>query len=181
MTFTLTWAGVPYVISLSANYITMSGLIDEITDQLVGSDLVADSDAGRLVIREFESPFTGNSITYSILPVSLFGASPTIVAGTASTGGSPAVIPSIRLAVGSAVGAPFAGIPVGQQRLSLGLSGYQYRITDIREGANKQVISSQADSLIKISRIWADFFPQTHRISLFRLFFHHFWRYFRFY
>ncbi|MGQ5751081.1 hypothetical protein ACUNI5_27800, partial [Serratia sp. IR-2025] len=27
-----------------------------------------------------------------------------------------------------------------------------------REGANKQVISSQADSLIKISRIWADFF-----------------------
>lgn len=33
---------------------------------------------------------------------------------------------------------------------------YLYRI---REGANKQVISSQADSLIKISRIWADFFP----------------------
>ena len=28
-----------------------------------------------------------------------------------------------------------------------------------REGANKQVISSQADSLIKISRNWADFFP----------------------
>ena len=31
--------------------------------------------------------------------------------------------------------------------------------TCTREGANKQVISSQADSLIKISRIWADFFP----------------------
>nr|AUF80621.1 Hypothetical protein [Raoultella ornithinolytica] len=29
-----------------------------------------------------------------------------------------------------------------------------------REGANKQVISSQADSLIKISRIWADFFSR---------------------
>ncbi len=29
----------------------------------------------------------------------------------------------------------------------------------VMEGANKQVISSQADSLIKISRIWADFFP----------------------
>ncbi|SQD10832.1 Arsenic efflux pump protein [Citrobacter freundii] len=29
----------------------------------------------------------------------------------------------------------------------------------IMEGANKQVMSSQADSLIKISRIWADFFP----------------------
>ncbi|WP_407267525.1 recombinase family protein [Klebsiella quasipneumoniae] len=42
---------------------------------------------------------------------------------------------------------------------------------DTREGANKQVISSQADSLIKISRIWADFFPANNRISLFRLFF----------
>ena len=31
--------------------------------------------------------------------------------------------------------------------------------TAFREGANKQVISSQVDSLIKISRIWADFFP----------------------
>ncbi len=31
--------------------------------------------------------------------------------------------------------------------------------TPPKEGANKQVISSQADSLIKISRIWADFFP----------------------
>ena len=34
------------------------------------------------------------------------------------------------------------------------------RVLDLaKEGANKQVISSQADSLIKISRIWADFFP----------------------
>ncbi|MFX3006586.1 hypothetical protein V6170_26335, partial [Klebsiella pneumoniae] len=33
------------------------------------------------------------------------------------------------------------------------------KCSGIREGANKQVISSQADSLIKISRIWADFFP----------------------
>ena len=32
-------------------------------------------------------------------------------------------------------------------------------VNTAREGANKQVISSQADSLIKISRIWADFFP----------------------
>nr|WP_250264815.1 hypothetical protein [Escherichia coli] len=31
-----------------------------------------------------------------------------------------------------------------------------------KEGANKQVISSQADSLIKISRIWADFFSRKH-------------------
>ncbi|WP_410054697.1 transcriptional regulator, partial [Klebsiella pneumoniae] len=32
-----------------------------------------------------------------------------------------------------------------------------YGFSPSREGANKQVISSQADSLIKISRIWADF------------------------
>ncbi|HHF8232878.1 TPA: hypothetical protein ACPTX6_005489, partial [Klebsiella pneumoniae] len=46
-----------------------------------------------------------------------------------------------------------------------------FRVSPFREGANKQVISSQADSLIKISRIWADFFPANNRISLFRLFF----------
>ncbi|MGU2648257.1 helix-turn-helix transcriptional regulator [Escherichia coli] len=32
-------------------------------------------------------------------------------------------------------------------------------LNKLKEGANKQVISSQVDSLIKISRIWADFFP----------------------
>ncbi|WGB08630.1 pseudouridine-5'-phosphate glycosidase [Escherichia coli] len=32
-------------------------------------------------------------------------------------------------------------------------------LANTKEGANKQVISSQVDSLIKISRIWADFFP----------------------
>ncbi|MCK3591296.1 hypothetical protein MZI14_13585, partial [Escherichia coli] len=31
--------------------------------------------------------------------------------------------------------------------------------SSFKEGANKQVISSQVDSLIKISRIWANFFP----------------------
>ncbi|WP_258963347.1 Arm DNA-binding domain-containing protein, partial [Klebsiella pneumoniae] len=34
-----------------------------------------------------------------------------------------------------------------------------HHLKSAKEGANKQVISSQADSLIKISRIWADFFP----------------------
>lgn len=37
--------------------------------------------------------------------------------------------------------------------------GQTVAINPSKEGANKQVISSQADSLIKISRIWADFFP----------------------
>ncbi|MFU8574274.1 hypothetical protein ACNAST_22600, partial [Klebsiella pneumoniae] len=49
--------------------------------------------------------------------------------------------------------------------LSLRDIGDKYGVTEgairkrAKEGANKQVISSQADSLIKISRIWADFFP----------------------
>ena len=34
-----------------------------------------------------------------------------------------------------------------------------FSVDSTKEGANKQVISSQVDSLIKISRIWADFFP----------------------
>ena len=39
------------------------------------------------------------------------------------------------------------------------LMSAQHSRSRFLEGANKQVISSQADSLIKISRIWADFFP----------------------
>ncbi len=63
------------------------------------------------------------------------------------------------------------GVIVDIRRKS-GIAGSYYFIVTMRdeqnktdkrltfkEGANKQVISSQADSLIKISRIWADFFP----------------------
>ncbi|BBR06712.1 hypothetical protein WP3S18C02_39820 [Klebsiella quasipneumoniae] len=41
----------------------------------------------------------------------------------------------------------------------LGIKADVASVDFAKEGANKQVISSQADSLIKISRIWADFFP----------------------
>ncbi|KDJ32850.1 hypothetical protein SK80_04652 [Escherichia coli] len=44
-------------------------------------------------------------------------------------------------------------------RMNMMISYQELVRTFLREGANKQVISSQADSLIKISRIWADFFP----------------------
>ncbi|WP_219828146.1 hypothetical protein, partial [Klebsiella pneumoniae] len=44
------------------------------------------------------------------------------------------------------------------QIISIYLTGSGMAIIS-RESANKQVMSSQADSLIKISRIWADFFP----------------------
>ncbi|MEH4221485.1 hypothetical protein POX83_27245, partial [Klebsiella aerogenes] len=43
-----------------------------------------------------------------------------------------------------------------RQELSRTLRGFNNGGNWPREGANKQVISSQADSLIKISRIWAD-------------------------
>ncbi len=46
-----------------------------------------------------------------------------------------------------------------QRKNSKNNRNYLIKCTCPREGANKQVISSQADSLIKISRIWADFFP----------------------
>ncbi|MDN6915169.1 hypothetical protein EXW77_29280 [Klebsiella pneumoniae] len=44
-------------------------------------------------------------------------------------------------------------------RMNMMISYQELVRTFPRESANKQVISSQADSLIKISRIWADFFP----------------------
>ncbi|MDF3635402.1 biotin/lipoyl-binding protein, partial [Enterobacter hormaechei] len=47
----------------------------------------------------------------------------------------------------------------GQLLFTIDDSDYTILAEESREGANKQVISSQADSLIKISRIWADFFP----------------------
>ena len=50
------------------------------------------------------------------------------------------------------------GIALGATRIIYPADAKQTAVW-IREGANKQVISSQADSLIKISRIWADFFP----------------------
>ncbi len=48
---------------------------------------------------------------------------------------------------------------IGFVKETVWLMNYSLYVGLAREGANKQVISSQADSLIKISRIWADFFP----------------------
>ncbi|HBB7495289.1 TPA: hypothetical protein KCH25_003220 [Escherichia coli] len=56
----------------------------------------------------------------------------------------------------------FGGVMSGMVMPNLGAFvgwGLMAAIFIPKEGANKQVISSQADSLIKISRIWADFFP----------------------
>ncbi|MBT1909007.1 hypothetical protein KKZ80_23525, partial [Enterobacter kobei] len=52
-----------------------------------------------------------------------------------------------------------AGVLLGPTFFPGIMSLFSFQTSLFREGANKQVISSQADSLIKISRIWADFFP----------------------
>jgi len=127
--FTLTWAGASYVISLTANYVTITGLADEISEQLTGSGLKASANNVLLSIGEIESPYSGNSIGYSNLPVVLFGDSPMTIAGVASTGGSPAVLPNITLSYDNGVG--FSGLPTGPQRVALSARGKQYRITAI--------------------------------------------------
>ncbi len=55
--------------------------------------------------------------------------------------------------------ATFISMNSGLRRVKNQIAKRLTESTTSREGANKQVISSQADSLIKISRIWADFFP----------------------
>ena len=54
---------------------------------------------------------------------------------------------------------PSYGIVTGVNYITIQNDTGYNTVGTVREGANKQVISSQADSLIKISRIWADFFP----------------------
>ncbi len=130
-TFTITWKTVTYTISLTSNYVTMSGLINAITSQLGSSGLRARDNSGRVVIDEQSSPFAGGSISHSVLPVSVFGSAPVDTAGVKSTGGTAAVPASIRLAYDSANGTKFAGIPVGAQRLTLYPTEYSYKITAI--------------------------------------------------
>ena len=128
-TFSITWKNCTWSVSLSANYVTMSGLVSAITSQLNGSGLVANDKSGRIVISEDSSPFAGGAITFSSLPVVAFGSAPVSVAGVASSGGTAAKLASLRLSYPG--GAPFAGLPAGQQRFSLTPSAYQYQITAI--------------------------------------------------
>lgn len=129
VSFTLSWIGVSYVISLSANYITMEGLTGEITDQLTGTGLVCVDESGKVKITERSSPWSGNSISYTVLPSSVFGGSPVVISGEPSTGGSPAVDAHIRLQWLN--NTPFTGIPAGSQRMAIGARGLQYQINDI--------------------------------------------------
>ncbi|ENB7197136.1 kinase [Enterobacter bugandensis] len=130
-TFNLTWKATTYTISLTSNYVTMSGLVNAITSQLTSSGLRARDNSGRVIIDEVSSPYAGGSISHTSLPVSVFGSSPVDTAGVASSGGSAAVPASILLAYDSATGTKFDGIPVGLQRLTLKPTDYRYKITAI--------------------------------------------------
>lgn len=130
-TFTITWKAVTYTISLTSNYVTMSGLVNAISSQITASGLRARDNSGRVVIDEVSSPYAGGSITHSSLPVSVFGSSPVDTVGVASSGGTAAVPASLRLAYDSATGTKFSGIPVGSQRLTLYPTDYKYKIISI--------------------------------------------------
>ncbi|HHB9132957.1 TPA: phage tail protein, partial [Klebsiella pneumoniae] len=129
-TFTITWQGYEYTISLVADYVNMPGLLAVINEGLTGSGLLAQDSGGVVLIAEASSPWLGGNITSSSLPVAVFGDSPVFTSGTASSGGSPAITANVTLAYGSATGVAFSGIPEGTQRLALAHRGNEYRIAD---------------------------------------------------
>ncbi|EMF4678007.1 kinase, partial [Escherichia coli] len=110
VTFSISWQGTTYPVSLVTNYVTMSGLVSSITSLLSGSGLVARDNSGRLEIIEASSPYAGGAITNSPLPVAVFGDAPVNTAGVKSTGGTAEVRAHITLAYNSATGTPFTGL-----------------------------------------------------------------------
>ncbi|WP_312773092.1 host specificity factor TipJ family phage tail protein [Atlantibacter hermannii] len=131
VTFSISWQGDTWPVSLVTNYVNMSGLLETITSQLTGSGLMARDDAGRVQITESGSPFAGGNITHSTLPVSAFGDAPVAVSGVKSSGGAAEIKAHITLATGAPTGKPFTGIPEGVQRIGMGYADGQFRITDI--------------------------------------------------
>ncbi|HHS9690195.1 TPA: host specificity factor TipJ family phage tail protein [Klebsiella michiganensis] len=130
-TFTVTWHGTTYTVSLVADYVNMSGLLEAITEGLTGSGLAARDNGGTVLITEEASPFAGGAITSSSLPPSVFGDTPVYTSGSASTGGSAAITASVTLAYNSATGTAFAGVPEGTQRLSLAHRGNEYQVVSV--------------------------------------------------
>ncbi len=131
VTFGISWRGTTYSVALVANYITLGVLLTAINDQLVDSGLVATQSGGVVTIAEAASPFAGGSITYSGLPASVFGSSPTSTAGVATTGGTPATQPRITLAYDGPTGTAFGGLPPGVVSLAMSRGQSDYRIAAV--------------------------------------------------
>lgn len=166
VTFTIGWKGTTYAISLITSYVTMSGLVNTISNQLTGSGLIARDNGGRLQIAEESSPFAGGSISHSALPISVFGSAPVDVTGVASTGGTAAVEAHITLAYDSAAGKPFTGIPDGIQRIGIGYADGQFRITDIDDltiTVERVVVTqdTSGNDVVTVDPTWPGFTERT--------------------
>lgn len=131
VTFGIGWRGTSYSVALVANYITLGVLLTAINDQLVDSGLVATQSGGVVTISEAASPFAGGSISFSGLPVAVFGPSPAATAGVATTGGTPATLPRVTLAYDGPGGTAFGGLPPGSVSLAMSRGQSEYRITAV--------------------------------------------------
>ena len=165
-TFTIGWDGTTYAVSLITNYVTMSGLVNTVTNQLTGSGLIARDNSGLLQIVEETSPFAGGSISHSVLPVAAFGSAPVDVVGVASSGGTAAVEAHITLAYSSATGKPFTGIPDGVQRIGIGYGDGQFRITAIDDQTitvERVVVTQDAagNDVVTVDATWPGFTERT--------------------
>jgi hypothetical protein len=69
VTFSISWQGTTYPVSLVTNYVTMSGLVSSITSQLSGSGLVARDNSGRLEIGEASSPLLAGPLPTARYPL----------------------------------------------------------------------------------------------------------------
>ncbi|MEH1300716.1 host specificity factor TipJ family phage tail protein [Raoultella ornithinolytica] len=156
-TFTITWQGHIYTISLVADYVNMPGLVAVINEGLTGSGLLAQDGGGVVLISENSSPWLGGDITSSSLPVTVFGDSPVFTSGTESSGGSPAITANVTLAYGGAAGAAFSGIPEGTQRLSLSHRSNEYRVADA--DGTTATVQRLVDGIIDPT--WLGFSPRT--------------------
>ncbi|PLK31656.1 host specificity factor TipJ family phage tail protein [Klebsiella variicola] len=156
-TFTVTWHGTTYTVSLVADYVNISGLLAAITEGLTGSGLVAQDNGGIVLITEEASPFAGGEITSSSLPVAVFGDAPVYTAGSESTGGSAAITANVTLAYNSSTGTPFSGMPEGTQRLSLSHHGSEYQI--VTTDGTTATVARFVDGVIDAS--WPGFSGRT--------------------
>lgn len=132
VSWNLTYQGVTRSVSLSANYLNMSGLLYEISSQLSGTGLTAVDNSGRVRITEPSSPYRGGAIAQTGAPVSVFGSAPVYVTGSASSGGSPGQTASVGFNLTD--GTPANGFGSGTQRMTIGYRGLQYRVASITDG-----------------------------------------------
>nr|MBO2512191.1 hypothetical protein [Gammaproteobacteria bacterium] len=127
--WTITYQGITRTLSCTANYANMSALVADLTSQLAGMGLTAQDSSGRLLIGEPMSPYQGGVISQSSAPIELFGVSPTYTVGTASSGGTPPQPAYVELDYDDAD--PFAGLPIGNVRLSISHRDAQYRLVSV--------------------------------------------------